>query len=138
MSLGNKKVIIIEDDPDHAELIIDELDVEDSSAEVVLMKDGQEIIDYFQEIILKGVEKVQALISLIVLDLNLPKICGLEILDFIKNNPLYCSIPTVILSTNSDQETIRIAYEKGANDYIIKPIAYNEFIDKIKVLKKYC
>ena len=48
------------------------------------------------------------------------------------------SIPTVILSTSSDQETIRRAYEKGANGYIVKPLSYDEFVDKIRVLRKYC
>jgi len=48
------------------------------------------------------------------------------------------SIPTVILSTSSDQETIRSAYEKRANGYIVKPLSYDEFVDKIRVLRKYC
>ena len=138
MSLVKKKVIIIEDDPDHAEIILDELEAEGINGEVVLMKDGQEVIDYFQKTALKGMEKVQSIISLIILDLNLPKICAMDILDFINNNPFYHSIPTVILSTSSDHETIRRAYEKGANGFITKPISYDEFVDKIRVLIKYC
>ncbi len=138
MSLVKKKVIIIEDDPDHAEIILDELEAEGINGEVVLMKDGQEVKDYFQKVVPKGMQKVQSIISLIILDLNLPKICGMEILDFIKKNPIYHSIPTVILSTSSDHETIRRAYKKGANGFITKPISYDEFVDKIRVLIKYC
>jgi two-component system response regulator len=138
MSLGNKKVIIIEDDPDHAELILGELEVGGINTEVILMKDGQEVIDYFQKTVLKGLGKASSIISLIILDINLPRICGMDILDFIKNNPFYHSIPIVILSTSSDQETIRSAYEKGANGYIVKPLSYDEFVDKIRVLRKYC
>ena len=138
MSLVKKKVIIIEDDPAHAEIILDELEAEGINGEVVLMKDGQEVKDYFQKVVPKGMQKVQSIISLIILDLNLPKICGMEILDFIKKNPIYQTIPTVILSTSSDHETIRRAYKKGANGFITKPISYDEFVDKIRVLIKYC
>ncbi len=136
--MSMKKVIIVEDDPDHAELILSELKVDSINVEIILMKDGQEMIDYFQETDFKGMGGVQSVISLIVLDLNLPKVCGMDILGFIKNNPCYRSIPTVILSTSSDSETIRRAYEKGANGFITKPLSYDEFVDNIRVLKKYC
>ena len=136
--MGRKKVIIIEDDPDHAELILDELEVEGFNKEVVLMKDGQEVIDYLQETVIKWNGNVQSIISLIILDLNLPKVCGMGILEFIKNNPMYSSIPAVILSTSSDDDTIRKAYEKGAAGYITKPASYDEFAEKIRVLRKYC
>ena len=136
--MEEKKIIIIEDDPDHAELILDELEVEGVNKEVVLMRDGQEVIDYFQETVIKWNGDAQSIINLIILDLNLPKVCGMDILEFIKDNPMYRSIPTVIVSTSSDQITINEAFEKGADDYITKPISYEEFVEKIRVLKKYC
>ena len=114
------KVLIIEDDPDHAELILDVLELEDNNWEVVLMKDGQDVIDYFQKTEIKGDGKEQSIISLIILDLNLPEMCGMDILEFIKDSPMYGSIPTVILS------------------YITKPVSYDEFVEKIRVLKQYC
>jgi two-component system response regulator len=102
------------------------------------MKDGQEVIDYFQESVIKWDEEVQSIIKLIILDLNLPKVCGMDILKFLKNNSRYSSIPVIIFSANSDRETIKKAYENGANGYITKPLSYDDFVEKLKVLKEYC
>jgi len=136
--LNRRKILIIEDDPDHTELILDELNLEDDDREVIILKDGQEALDYFQKTRIKGNGKEQSIVNLIILDLNLPKICGMDILKIIKSNPRYRSIPTVILSTSSDQEIINQAFEEGANDYITKPISYDEYVEKIRILKKYC
>jgi DNA-binding response OmpR family regulator len=76
-------------------------------------------------------------IDLIILDLNLPKINGMDVLKFIKNDSKYCSVPVVVLSTSSDQNTISEAYKNGANGYITKPMSYDEFVDKIKMLRRY-
>ena len=136
--MNRRKILIIEDDSDHTELILDELNLEDDDREDVILKDGQEAIDYFQKTRIKGNGKEQSIVNLIILDLNLPKICGMDILKIIKSNPRYRSIPTVILSTSSDQEIINQAFEEGANDYITKPISYDEYVEKIRILKKYC
>jgi CheY-like chemotaxis protein len=131
------KILIIEDDPDYAELILDELDTEDIKMEIVLMRDGQEAIDYFQESVVKWDGEAQSIIKLIILDLGLPKVCGMDVLKFLKNDSRYSSIPVIILSANSDRETIKKAYENGANNYITKPGLYDDFIEKMRVLKEY-
>jgi two-component system response regulator len=159
MSLKERKVLLIEDDPDHADLILDIFEGDNFENEVILMKDGQDVIDYFQGTgssagqtthpdSLGGREQdVQpsiadgngnhSQIGLIILDLNLPKVNGMDILKFLKKNSRYCSIPVVILSTSSDQDTISEAYRNGANGYVTKPISYDEFIEKIESLKSY-
>ena len=134
--MEEKKILIVEDDPDHAELIIEGLNVEDIGKKVILMKDGQEVIDYFQEPVIKCEEEIQSIIGLIILDLNLPKIDGMEVLKFIKKNSKYCSIPVVVLSTCSRQETIDEAFKNGANGYFTKPPSYEDLVEKIKILKK--
>ncbi len=136
--MGVKQILIIEDDPDHAELIIEGLDVEDIKKKVILMKDGQEVIDYFQESVVKWEGKIQYIISLIILDLNIPKVHGMDVLKFLKNNPMYSSIPVIILSTSSDHKTIKKAYENGVDGYIIKPLSYDDFVEKLKILKGFC
>ena len=128
--MKEKKILIVEDDPDHAILVLDIFDTENIKGEVVLMKDGQEVIDYIQD-------EMQSQVSLVILDLNLPKVEGMEVLKFIKNNPKYCSIPVIILSTSSDQNTISEAYRNGANGYVTKPMSYDELVNKIKFLKRY-
>ncbi len=143
MSIEEKKFLLIEDDQDHADLIIDVLKEDNPKnikTEVILKKDGQEAIDYFQNgsIDCVGDDALKSEISLVILDLNLPKINGMEVLKFIKKNSKYCSIPVIILSTSPDQKTIDEAYRNGANGYFVKPNSYEEFVEKIKILKKCC
>ncbi len=152
--MGENKVLLIEDNPDHAELIIDVLEAE-YKKEVILIKDGKEAIDYFQKacqrepcqtsplkqsvtsIDLDGDDKSGFQIDLVILDLNLPKVSGMDILKFLKQNSMYRSIPVVVLSTSSDEKTIKEAYENGANGYVTKPVSYDGFVEKIKILSNY-
>ncbi len=123
ISMKEKKVLLIEDDPDHADLIIDVLkedNIKDIKVEIILKKDGQEAIDYFQH-------EMQPQVYLVILDLNLPKIYGIDVLKFIKKNPKYHSIPVFILSASSRQKTIYEAYKNGDNGYIKKPASYKYF-----------
>ena len=132
MLIKEKRILLVEDDEDHAVLISDILKEDNANeikTEVTLKKDGQETIDYFQS-------EMQSQVSLVLLDLNLPKIDGMEVLKFIKKNSKYCSVPVIILSTSSNQETIDEAYKNGANGYLIKPASYEDFVEKIKILKK--
>jgi DNA-binding response OmpR family regulator len=68
----------------------------------------------------------------------LPKVDGMDILKFLKKNSKYSKIPVIVLSTSSDQKTIDKAYKNGANGYFVKPASYEEFVEKIKILKKCC
>ena len=130
--MKEKKFLLVEDDQDHAELITDVLeqdDVENIKTEVILIKDGQEAIDFFQC-------EMRPQVSLVILDLNLPKVDGMNVLKFIKKNSAYCSVPVIILSTSSNQKTIDEAYENGANGYFTKPASYEELVEKVQILKK--
>ncbi len=132
--MKGKKILLIEDDKDHADFIANVLkedDGKDIKTEVVLKKDGQEAIDYFQY-------EMQSQPSIVILDLNLPKIDGMDVLKYIKKNSKYCSIPVIILSASSDQKTIDEAYKNGANGYFVKPASYDGFVEAVNILKKYC
>jgi two-component system response regulator len=144
--LKERKLLIIEDDPDHAELILDIFEAENVKNEVLLMKDGQEVVDY----LMKGTSHEQhsqadseetvgdqPCIGLFILDLNLPKVNGMDVLKYLKKNPKFQTIPVVVLSTSEDQKTIFEAYKNGANGYITKPVAYDEFVSKIESLIEY-
>ena len=144
--MEEKKIILVEDDPDHADLILDIFDTEDVESEVVLMKDGMEALDYIQEIDpsnqivqsnVEGGNGRHSQIDLVILDLNLPGISGMDVLKSLKGNSKYSSIPIVIFSTSSDQRTIDEAYKNGVNGYFVKPASYEEFVEKVKILKEY-
>jgi DNA-binding response OmpR family regulator len=133
--MKEKKVLLIEDDPDHAGLIMDVLETENVQKEIILLNDGLEALNYFQK---HGDNGEQIRVNLVILDLNLPKVPGMEVLKFLKQNSKYNSIPVVILSTSSDDKTIEEAYKNGADNYIIKPILYETFVERVSTLKNYC
>ena len=132
--MNERRFLLVEDDQDHAELISDVLCESNGNGdgiktEVILMKDGKEAIDFFQS-------GMQSQISLVILDLNLPKVDGMDVLKFIKGNSKYSSVPVIILSTSSSQNTIEQAYKNGANGYFTKPDSYEELVVKVQILKK--
>ena len=135
--MEEKQIILIEDDPDHAELIMDTLGEGGVKKNIILVRDGQEAIEYFQEYSIKWDGQTKDKISLIILDLNLPKVSGMEVLKYLKNNSKYSPVPVIILSTSSDKETIEEAYKNGVNGFMTKPASYEEFITKLESLKKY-
>ncbi len=130
--MKKETILLIEDDQDHAVLITDVLkedNVTNIKTEVILKKDGKEAIDYFQY-------EMQSQPSLVILDLKLPKIDGMDVLKFIKNNSKCCEIPVIILSTSSEQETIDEAYKNGAIGYFVKPTSCADFVEELKALKE--
>ncbi len=136
--MSEKKILLVENDPDHAELIIDVLELGDVKKKVILMKDGKEVVDYFQKTDLDGVDnEIKTQISLVILDLNLPKVDGMNVLKFIKENSEYRSIHVIILSTSSDDRIIEEAYKNGADGFISKDASYKEFIKQIQTLQVY-
>lgn len=132
-----KKIVLVEDNFDHAELIIEVFKENGIVDEVVLIKDGQKALDYFQRRSADDSDGKLSEINLIILDINLPRVNGTDILKFLKRDLKYSSIPVIVLSTTSDSETITEAYRYGADDFITKHISYEEFIENIKILKKF-
>ncbi len=144
--MNEKKILIVEDDPDHAYMISDILKIDNAKNRFILMKNGQEVIDSFLEADLSDSEEHkdrnggnggEYRVDLVIMDINLPKINGMFVLKLLKKHSRYCTVPVIVLSTSSDKETIRKAYENGANSYITKPISYKDFVVKLKLLQKY-
>ena len=134
--MEEKKIVLVEDDPDHADLITEVLVGGDTETEIILVQDGMVAVDYFQELSIEWNGRIDCKIKLVILDLNLPKVCGMEVLKLLKKNSKYNKIPVVVLSTSSDQRTIDEVYKNGANGYFVKPSSYEEFVEKVKILKK--
>ena len=134
--LKEKKILIVEDDPDHAELIIDVLNTGDIKMEIILKEDGRDAIDYLQELYIDDNVGMEFQIDLIISDLNMPKVSGMNVLKFLKNDPRYRPIPVIIFSTSSDDETISEVYENGADCFYKKSGSFEEFINNIKLMKQ--
>mgnify|MGYP003976602337 FL=1 len=134
--MKEKNIVLIEDNPDHAELIAEALGDGDIESNITLLSDGMEASDFFEKCSIE--DHIENRIKLIVIDLKLAKIDGMDILKFLKESSRYSKIPVIIFSATSDQETIDEAYKNGANGYFVKPIDHAEFVEKIKILKKCC
>jgi two-component system, response regulator len=134
--LKEKKIVLIEDNPDHAELIAEALGDGDIESNITLLSDGMEASDFFEKCSIE--DHIENRIKLIVIDLKLAKIDGMDILKFLKKSSRYSKIPVIIFSATSNQETIDEAYKNKANGYFVKPVDHAEFVEKIKILKKCC
>ncbi len=122
-------ILLVEDNIDDEVLALRALRKHQVRSQVVVARDGQEAIDY-----LSGEQSPP---QLILLDLHLPRLSGLEVLQYIRNQPRTRLLPVVVLTT-SDQDRDRLeSYQLGANSYIRKPIDYRDFSDVVKRLSEY-
>ncbi len=123
--------LVIEDDQDHAEIILGVLGEHTSSHRAEHVADGAEALVYLERV-KAGTAPTP---DVILLDLKLPKVDGLEVLDHIKRDEVLCSIPVVVLTT-SDAEVDRTkAYQSHANSYLVKPINFEKFEALIEELE---
>jgi CheY-like chemotaxis protein len=99
---------------------------------IEVARDGEEAVNYIQRW-----ENRQPPPLLILLDLKLPKIDGLEVLRQIKTHPVFRTIPVVILSTSSEESDIQVAYQEGANSYIVKPVDFDRFMHIVDQIQTY-
>lgn len=118
-ALGRKaRILIVEDNPADARLIREALKEIGVPVEISIAKDGDEALDFVYQ---RGQHARAARPDLILLDLNLPRRSGHEVLEDIKNNPAFCSIPVVVLSSSRADKDVTRAYRSHANCYVPKP-----------------
>ncbi len=122
------EILIVEDNPNDAELTIRVLKKNNLVNELYLAEDGQEALDFIYckgQFINRHPSKP---LKVIFLDLKLPKVSGLEVLKEIKSNPLTKKLPVVILTSSKEDPDIEAAYEYGANSYVVKPVDFDDFV----------
>lgn len=125
---------LIEDDDDHAGIVVRLLARAATTSKVERSKDGAEAIEYLEQ---KKQEEKRRLPDLILLDLKLPKKDGHEVLQYIKQDPVLHSIPVVILSTSDAESDRTRAYELYANSYLVKPLELGSFKDLTDEIVRY-
>jgi two-component system response regulator len=128
-------ILLVEDNPDDIELTRRAFSRSRLCNEVLVKRDGQEALDYLLGESPDG--KPAPLPELILLDLNMPRVSGLEFLQRIRAEPRTSTIPIVVLTTSDEQRDILESYQLGANSYIRKPVNTQEFFDAIQALELY-
>jgi len=135
--VSDKIVLLVEDNPDDEALTLRALARHDLADQVVVARDGQEALDFlFGEGRYKG-RDASILPRLILLDLKLPKIDGLQVLERLRAHPPTRRIPVVILTSSGEARDMRRSYDLGANSYVRKPVDFARFIEAARHLGSY-
>lgn len=129
-------ILMVEDNPAHAEIIRRNFEGFHIANRLTHVADGRAALDYLQQ---QGSREDadQPLPNLILLDLRLPRIDGLEVLRIIKSSPGLRDIPVVVLTTSSNDKDITQAYDLGANSYLVKPVGFKDFCEMMTTLGYY-
>lgn len=128
-----KPILLVEDNPRDIELTLAALEENRLANEVVVVRDGEEAIDYLDR---RGIFRLRAEgnPAVVLLDLKLPKIDGLEVLEHVKTSPSLQTVPVVMLTSSREEPDLTKSYKLGANAYVVKPVDFNEFTKAIREL----
>lgn len=134
---GNKEILLVEDNPNDIELTQRALKKHKLGAHMHVVRDGVEALDYIFCRNDYKKRKMEDLPRLILLDLKLPKITGLEVLEKVKTDEHTRHIPVVVLTTSREERDMVKSYQLGVNSYIVKPVDYNKFVDSVAEIGLY-
>ncbi len=137
MEKNKPRILLVEDDPDHAELVERGFAEACPDCHITHVSDGEEALDYFHS---KGgsadLEPDMGL-DVVLLDLRLPRIDGFEVLRSIKTDERLRRLPVVVLSTSAAETDILKAYDCGANSYLVKPTSFVKYAELIRDIGAY-
>ncbi len=131
------RILLVEDDPAHAELVKRSLENHKVGNNIHHIFDGEEAVDFLLGQNKYADPKTRFRPNLILLDLRLPKIDGLEVLKMVKTSESLRKIPVVILTTSEAEKDIAQAYDNYANSYLVKPVDFDKFSELIEVMGFY-
>ncbi|MFE1748894.1 response regulator [Coleofasciculus sp. H7-2] len=126
-----KRILLVEDSPNDVELTLAALEENHLANEVVVVRDGEEALDYIYR---RGIFKlrIEGNPVVVLLDLKLPKVDGLEVLAQLKSDPTMKLIPVVMLTSSREEQDLIRSYDLGVNAYVVKPVDFHEFVNAIK------
>ena len=130
-------ILLVEDDPAHAEIVKRNFKASRIVNQMIHVSDGQEALDYLYRREGFSQPDMSPRPGLVLLDLRLPKVDGLEVLKIIKNDPDLKSIPVVILTTSDAETDIARAYDNRANSYLVKPVDFQQFSKLLETIGCY-
>ena len=133
MSKNLGRILLVEDDPKDVELTLTALEEYKLANEVVIARDGEEALDYLYR---RGNFETRSTDNpaVLLLDLKLPKVDGLEVLQQIKADAKLKLIPVVVLTSSHEERDMVTSYKLGVNAYVVKPVDFHEFVNAVKEL----
>ncbi len=128
-----KPILLVEDDPRDLELTLLALERSQLANEVVVVRDGAQALEYLQQ---EGefAGRPDGNPAVVLLDLKLPKVTGLEVLEVVRSTPSLKSIPVVMLTSSHEETDLLRSYELGVNAYVVKPVDFKQFVQAISDL----
>ena len=128
-----KTVLLVEDSANDIELALEALSEEAFAEDIIVVKDGQQALD-FLHCVGSHEERDPGNPILVVLDLKLPRIDGLEVLRRVKSDPRLKDIPIVVLTSSGEESDLQLSYSLGVNAYVVKPVGFEEYSQALRTL----
>jgi CheY-like chemotaxis protein len=128
-----RRILLAEDNPNDVELTLAALKANRLLNEVVVTRDGAETMDYLLRRN-QYADRPPADPALMLLDLKMPKVDGLEVLRQVKGHPQLRSLPVVVLTSSREEQDVVRSYDLGVNAYVVKPVDFHDFIEAVKLL----
>lgn len=137
MPVAPRTILLVEDNPDDEELTLRALARNNIGNQVVVVRDGQEAVDWLEGAGAFASRNASEVPALVLLDLKLPKLDGLEVLRRLRANPQTSIVPVVILTSSKEDRDRANGYYGGANSYVQKPVDFSSFVDAVRQLGMY-
>ena len=131
------EILLVEDNPQHVELTLRALRKHNLANHVLVAKDGAEALEFIFATGAYSQRRIENGPKVILLDLKLPKVDGLELLRRIKSDSRTKAIPVVVVTTSEQEQDVVESYKLGANSYIVKPVSFEKFVQAVSELGFY-
>jgi two-component system response regulator len=131
------EILLVEDNPNDAEMTLRALKKRHIANRIIHLKDGAEALDFFNGTREFEGRDISSFPKVVLLDLKMPKVDGIEVLRYLKSNEHTKTIPVVVLTSSREDPDIKTCYELGVNSYIVKPVGFENFLKAISDLGFY-
>jgi two-component system response regulator len=136
-ALEDVEILLVEDNPNDVELTLRAFRKQNLTTKVHVVKDGAEALDFLFSTGAYATRRNHARPKVVLLDLKLPKVDGIEVLRRVKADPRTSSIPIVMLTSSQEERDVLESYKLGVNSYIVKPVDFNNFVRVVSELGMY-
>lgn len=135
--MSKQPILIAEDDADDRYLLQTAFSEIGYPEQIDFVENGIEVFNYLEKIYTGGNMEMKALPGFILLDLNMPKKDGREVLKELKQHPVYRKIPVIVFTTTKNEIEIKRCYELGANSYVVKPISFDALLKVVENIRSF-